>query len=141
LHEYWKGRCRGRTMPARADIDPADLKALLPNLMIYQVDGPDLYSLRLVGSAIVAFVGQDFTGKVAGSAMTAEAKHALYELLGDIVRTQTPRFRAGKAFWWQEKNYREYEACFLPLSTDGKSVNQILVGTKFDLTPEKPPRP
>ena len=34
--EYWRGKCDGRAMPARADIDPLEIPRLLP--YVYLVD-------------------------------------------------------------------------------------------------------
>ena len=37
LMEYWRSVLRGRTMPARRDIDPVDLNRLLPSIFLIDV--------------------------------------------------------------------------------------------------------
>ena len=50
LYRYWDGRRNGRRMPARRDIDPADIPGLLPHVsLIHKPDGQ--FRFRLVGSA------------------------------------------------------------------------------------------
>ena len=54
--------------------------------------------------------------------------------LHDAVATErAPKFRAGRAYWHPDKTYREFEACFLPLSADGETVDIILGGVKSPL--------
>src|ERR1700741_3932332 len=66
LYRYWDGRRNERLMPARKDIDPADIPALLPHVsLIHKPDGQ--FRFRLVGSAAVEQFGRDLTGDVVGS--------------------------------------------------------------------------
>ena len=39
LRDYWESKQRGRAMPARADINPCEIKPLLPYLMISDLFG------------------------------------------------------------------------------------------------------
>jgi hypothetical protein len=133
LHSYWLAKRGDRSMPARADIDPTEIKTLLPYLTLHDMAPPNRYRIRLVGTAIVDFVGRDFTGKQAGTEMPPEAARTMHLLLDTVAETRLPLFRAGKAWWWKEKAYRDFEACFLPLSADGKTVNMILGGVKTTL--------
>jgi hypothetical protein len=118
-------------MPARADIDPADIPHLLPHILMYNVDGPGRYTVRLVGEAVQSFVGKNTTGRPAGSIMPQCAAAIMIQILDAVVAERAPKFRAGKAHWHKEKDHRNYEACFLPLSPDGAAVNIILGASVF----------
>jgi hypothetical protein len=72
---YWQGLRRGRLMPARRDIDPLDIGALLPNVVLLDVihqpatepvqgvsAGLDL-RFRLVGTEVAARSARDYTGR------------------------------------------------------------------------------
>jgi len=134
LYAYWQDKRGDRLMPSRADIDPAGFRLLLPHVMLYNAEGlGGPYTIRLVGSAIVQFVGRNFTGKPAGSQMEPTAAVAMVRLLDLVVTSRAPKFRIGKAFWWKEKAYRAYEAAFMPLAADGETVNMIFAGMKFDI--------
>jgi hypothetical protein len=131
LYDYWN-RLRGdRTMPSRADFDPIAVPKLLPLIVLYTVGENSAYTVRLVGEEVVQFTGRNTTGSRAGAALPPEATKRLTKILDTVCDGRAPRFRAGKARWLPEKNYRNFEACFLPLSADGERVNMILSGVSF----------
>ena len=115
-------------------IRPSEIKPLLPYVMIWSVEDArtERCSIRLVGDAIVQFTGKHVTGLTVDETMAPDAARLLKHVFADICATGVPRFRAGKAYWAQHQDYRNFEACFLPLSEDGVTVNRILCGFKFD---------
>jgi hypothetical protein len=131
LYEYWDGLRRGRAMPARADIDPVAIPALLPHIVMYDVTANGLYTIRLVGEEVVNFVGRNATGSPAGAIMPPRAAELIVKILDAVTSERAPKFRAGKAHWHPDKGYRDFEACFLPLSADGETVNIVLGGISF----------
>jgi hypothetical protein len=130
LHEYWDGLRGDRAMPSRQDIDPTAIPKLLPYVFMYNVvaDGGG-YSIRLAGEEVVRLVGH--TGRPAGSTMTPLGSATLITVLDAVTAERVPKFRAGKAFWHPDRMHQDYEGCFLPLSSDGKTVNIVLGGVKF----------
>ena len=52
------------------------------------------------------------------------------EVLNAVTTERVPKFRAGKAFWHPDRKYQDYEGCFLPLSSDGITVNIVFGGVK-----------
>ncbi|HTW34493.1 MAG TPA: PAS domain-containing protein [Rhizomicrobium sp.] len=131
LLQYWLSKRGARLMPLRSDIKPSEIKPLLPDIMIWSAIDP--FHVRLVGDHIVAFVGGNNTGKPATHGMPPDAAESMLGVLNDVVTSKAPRFRLGKAFFVPEKAYRNFEACFLPLSDDGNNVDTILSGIKFDV--------
>jgi hypothetical protein len=131
LWEYWNAARGDRAMPHRADIDPAQIPKLLPHVIMYTVMPDGGYTIRLVGEEIVSFVGRNATGSKAGAAMPARAAEILHRVLDEVATERLPKFRAGKAHWQPDRSYRDFEACFLPLSADGETVNIILCGIAF----------
>jgi hypothetical protein len=60
---YWNGKRRDGRLPGRADIDPSELRTLLPNMVLLDIEpAPFRARIRLVGTRIVQFRG-DNTGK------------------------------------------------------------------------------
>jgi len=110
---------------------------VLSDVMIWNVgrDG-EPYTIRLVGDNIVRFVGRNNTGLPATIGMPDNIAAVMNAVLDEVVRSRAPRFRTGKALWHQEKSYREFEACYLPLSTDGQSIDMIFGGVTFDTDPK-----
>jgi hypothetical protein len=132
IFDYWKEKCGDRDVPLRADIDPVELRNLVHHVMLYDVvELGRLYRIRLVGQAIVDFVGVNNTGKFAHDTVPPDAAERMNEILTTVVTRRAPRFRAGFAYWHTGKAYRRFEACFLPLSSDGQTVDKILAGNIF----------
>ena len=127
LYDYWDGLRRGRAMPSRKNVDPMAIPALLPYIIMYNVE-PSGYTIRLVGEAVVDFVGRNGTGGHAGSMLPPHAAEQVVSILDTVTAERAPKFRAGKAYWQPDKSYRDFEACFLPLSADGETVNIVLGG-------------
>lgn len=134
LFAYWASKRDGRAVPSRADINPSQIKSVLGDLMIWNVGkAGEPHTIRLVGENIVRFVGRNNTGEAATHGMPPDAAAMMVAVLDQVAETQSPRFRIGKAFWHRGKSYRDFEACYLPLSVDGQSVDRILGGVVFNL--------
>jgi len=138
LHAYWLAKRGERALPSRNDINPAEIKSLLPHVILYDAAPALRYRIRLVGEAIVQFVGANMTGRDATARLEAGPAAMMREILDTVAETRAPRFRAGKAYWWREKAYRDFEACFLPLAPEGQAVTIILGGIVFDVGSAKP---
>ncbi len=64
LHMYWEARRGGNLFPARADIDPVDIPALLEHVLLVEVlEEPRDFRYRLVGGHIVHHAGHNIQGK------------------------------------------------------------------------------
>src|SRR5690554_2118121 len=64
LHGLWISKRRYNELPRRADFEPAEMKRLLPNLLILDIEeNPFRARYRLVGTKVVAASGFDFTGR------------------------------------------------------------------------------
>ena len=125
LYRYWLVKRGGRPMPARSDINPADIPALLPYLMIVdKVDG--LFRWRLVGSAAVREVGRDPTGSIVGShASSPEAAAAVLAVYERVFTTAHPVFATGEFKVMSGANHN-FSLLVLPLSDDGADVNMVI---------------
>jgi hypothetical protein len=122
-------------MPARSDISPAQMKPVLGDIMMWNVGrGGAPHVIRLVGENIVRFVGRNNTGETATFGMPEDAVASMNGVIDTVAAARAPRFRTGKAYWLREKAYRAFEACYLPLSADGQTVDMLLGGVVFDVT-------
>lgn len=63
LHDVWKRKCRRHVIPSRDDLQPFEIKSLLPSILIAEpVFSPFRIRYRLVGTKLVRIAGFDFTG-------------------------------------------------------------------------------
>ena len=135
LLSIWNALCRGRPMPARADLNPFDLKAHLGDLFLVDVvQDPLRFRYRLVGTRITHAVQRDVTGKYfdeiyAGKLLEAwTSAHAW-------VATQRAPLRLFSRTGDPYTRIYAYEGLLLPLSADGETVNMVFGGLLF--TPAK----
>ena len=63
LYSYWESKRGDRSMPARADIDPAEIPSLLSIILLMDTSTAGEYRYRLVGTEIVRWLGRDTTGQ------------------------------------------------------------------------------
>lgn len=62
LADYWLTLAGGTLVPDKDDLDPAAVPAILPNLVIHQIETPDRIVIRLAGTAFYGFYGREITG-------------------------------------------------------------------------------
>jgi hypothetical protein len=125
LYDYWLAKRGSRSMPARRDLNPADIPKLLPYLMIVEKDG-EQFRYRLVGTAVVREFGNDGTGGFVGSSLAdpgvAAAVRAIYER---VFTTGHPVFNTGE-FKTVSGSIHHVSLFILPLSDDGADVNMSI---------------
>src|SRR3569833_3364977 len=96
VYRYWEGKCRGRAMPRRADIDPAELVPFLPSLMIVDVvEDERRYVYRLVGTREVDARDRDPTGRPVGEAFIGSSREKVLANYGRGARARRPRGGGG----------------------------------------------
>ena len=115
-------------MPARVDIEPAQLASVLPLLVLIDVEkDPFRFKVRLMGSENVKVLGEDMTGKYLENLVG-------YEKLRDkmiwLVENRLPYLSCDKVDW-KAKSYMSYHALGLPLSDNDRDVNMILFGLHY----------
>lgn len=123
---YWEGKRHGRAMPRRADIDPAELVGLLPNIMLIDVvDDERRFVYRLVGTGEVQVRGNDPTGKSVRDGYFASTPDVALENYQKVCNTKEPYYEEDQ--FHVIDRYICESNIFLPLSDDDRTVNKILV--------------
>jgi len=130
LLSYWRGKLAGRTMPRRADIDPAEITRLLPYIqLVERVAGR--YRYRLTGTAIVAAYGRELTGKFVDEIIPpgrrAVAQHHYDLAYGE----RRPMFVRNKYTTTKAIDIVA-SRLILPLSEDGSTVSMLLMAQTFE---------
>lgn len=128
LHDYWEAKRDGRPFPARADIDPLELRELLPNIFIIEVlaEAPH-FRYRLSGSKVDEIHGQNLTGKSPRDIKTPEVATMVEDQYRAALADRRPRCDHVKLLA-RDDTYWHYERLILPLSDDGQSINMFLGG-------------
>ncbi|GAB4368361.1 MAG: hypothetical protein Kow00114_27580 [Kiloniellaceae bacterium] len=138
LHAYWQRCCRGRPYPARADIDPVDIPALLEHLLLADVlHDPLDFRYRLVGGHIVEHAGRNVQGHTVRGLMAdgGAQEQALQEkamLAGRAVaETRAPVFIDLSYRSVTSDNRKHLHGLLLPLGLPGEGPNMVLGGLSF----------
>jgi len=122
LYTYWRSKRRGRAMPAPSDIDPAEIRPLLPSLIIAEyVGAPVRVRYRLVGTQQAYYNGLDFTGLYLDEIDWGVENDFVNLVHGTLLRTAAPvigRYQWG--FRDSVLGFAEFGA--FPLSEDGTTV-------------------
>jgi hypothetical protein len=125
FHEYWKAR-RGaeHVVPLRAALDPTELRELLPNIVIIEVEREPLrFRYRLVGTRVVEFNKLDFTGLYLGL-IGWDEEQQIVDACTDVVASRQPL--CGFYSWTLRTGaIGTCEFGIFPFSHDGKTVTQI----------------
>ncbi len=129
-YRYWDSKRAGRAMPARADIDPAEIKALLPHVVLIDVlrdsdFGPLDFRYRLLGSAVEAHLSQRYTGQKMSEIPHQRSPSRLWSnfqavaVSGQPLVTQVP-------YIGPHKDFLAAQDLITPLATDGRKVDMLL---------------
>jgi hypothetical protein len=136
LRDYWLAKCAGERLPSRPMIDPSEIRRHLPWIFMADVvDGGADYRYRLLGTSIVSVNYRDATGQSFRTLYGDAAKLAGARLGFDrALATRLPAFTRGRAFWRPDWAFDHFESAFLPLATDGHTID-IILGEICYLTP------
>lgn len=121
---YWNSARRGRAMPARADIDPLDLKVCLGWICMIDVLPAHRFRYRLDGSKLAEITGFDLTGKYVDQIESADYRQLAELVYGRVVATKQPLFLGNMEDWLQRGFFME--SVTLPLSEDGQTVTTLM---------------
>jgi len=128
LYRYWNSKRHGRPMPARADIEPLEIPALLPIIYLVDVEhAPQRFRVRLIGTQICAWTGRDPTGLYVDD--PAYGAGALEAAAGytEVTSRREPFYRT-RPPPWPDRDFHTYEELLLPLATNGETVDMLFCG-------------
>lgn len=127
LFRLWNDKRAGRSMPARSDLDPTELKPWLGRLGLLDVlPGPPMdFRYRLCGTRTVEEYGLDLTGKRLSEVCYVGSPVATQAVLSEFVRIGRPRYRNDPVTDLNGFALLR-ERIYLPLGEDGRTINMIL---------------
>ena len=135
---YWHAKANGGRFPARSDIDPADFKKVLPNIILLNVfHDPFRISVRLRGTRIDEFrpKGKWEYLHEANTFDRGRREDYLREM-EFVVRNRRPVYARD----WMTSRFGalcDLYAGIWPLSSDGERIDMLVVIEDFDsLQPE-----
>jgi hypothetical protein len=129
LYAYWQAKRGGRPMPARADIDPLEMRFILGHVMLLDVlRAPQRFRVRLQGTEFLWWVGREMTGFTLDDAPKTELGAFAARCLASVAETAVPYHWIGRHEL--DGMLRRYEAIIMPLAGVGEIVDMLLVGIR-----------
>jgi hypothetical protein len=132
LFHYWHGKCQGRMMPARRDIDPIEMRQWLGNLLLVEFPSdPMQYRIRLDGVNLVQFYSSSREGKGVEAMTSEEERRIVLPQYMTVLENRQPAYYETQ-FVTSEGIVTSQRKLLLPLSEDDQRVNMVLGGIYFD---------
>lgn len=129
---YWRSKMRGSFLPARADIDPADIKPLLPDIILLNVEWePFRCSVRLRGTRAEQFRPKGTAKYLHEGATFDPGRRDNY--VAEMKFVATNRRPAFARDWMTTRfgSVRDIFAGIWPLASDGELVDMLVVIEDF----------
>ena len=135
LYQYWSEKRGERPMPARADLDPIDIRFAIGDVILADVidETPPRFRIRLHGTNLSERTNFDLTGKMLDEMPAPEFRDLSHRSFTKVVRTREPLHALANRLL--DGRTQRYEAIILPLSADGQRVDRLLIGMVFDPLP------
>ena len=143
--QWWLGKCStnisGHDIPDRNDLDPADLKPLLPNILISDVEhDPFRIRYRLVGTRAREATGFDIVGRYLDELLPTDPDEPWMDDYRLAYRTRRPVLGASSVKTTSGEIFT-YEYGLFPLRKGGRAIEQFvavedygdLISTLLDL--------
>jgi len=126
MYSYWAGLRRGARLPARADIEPAALKRLLPTISLIDVRREPLtFRVRLAGTGLYGVYGREITGRGLADVYSSGAEAYWREELTAVVEERRPGVGV-HSLAWRGAGHLSILWLRLPLASNGRDVDMIL---------------
>ena len=135
VKDYWQEKRAARLMPARRDINPAELKASLRQILLVDVlpDAED-FRYRLLGSRLRPYFPHEATGRTMREALAPFGEFtvmATLEVYRMVVEGRAPVRVTGPGDTFAQPS-KFFEAMLLPLGDDDETVNMVFGAFEFD---------
>lgn len=131
LYAYWLDKRGERRFPARRDLDPVDFIYVLGNVMLIDVRHEPLrFRFRLYGTGLLdRHRAIDMTGKDLEEHPRPEFRAYLRQQWSETIARGAPTH--GFFDRLVDEDLRRFESLRLPLSSDGTTIDMLLVCAVF----------
>lgn len=125
LLRYWQLVGRGG-VPARADVDPADIPKLLSNVILIDVQrAPIRFQARLCGTEVDRLLGRNFTGCYLDDMTAGYFERDILLDYAEVVLHKMPKVTR-RSILTGKNSWLHYQRLLLPLSSDGWTVDKLI---------------
>lgn len=125
LYAYWDRLRRGRAAPERAQIDPAQIRGVLADTFLLEVDPERTFPIRLAGARTSALFVRELKGQRFTHLWSDHDRDSISQLLACVIDEPAPAI-AGVTAAPIGRAPLALELLLLPLRHHGKTHSRIL---------------
>ncbi len=118
VFDYWNKKRGTRPAPARADIDPAEIRHALSDTFMLAADFVDCLRFRLAGTRVCALFGREIKGEAFAELWSETSRQSIDELLAIVIDEATGAV-AGLTARTEDGAETDLELLLLPLAHVG----------------------
>jgi hypothetical protein len=137
FYDYWASLRGDRSMPSRRDLDPLQIPSgYLPDLMLIDVSlAPLRLKYRLIGTHVVTASGEDRTGRYFDDVSFFKLHPAVMRQFEQVATVGRPLYSLEPFTNSVNGTTYEVDRLMLPLSSDGRHVDMLVVLFQFKSGP------
>ena len=131
FYRYWEAKRQGARLPARADLDPVEMKEWLPGIVLVNVTPdpahrpPYRLTYRLIGTRATELRGHEAAGKSVEEAFFGNSLAEILENYRVVIEERKPVYD-GDRTRSKSGGRLEAETLLLPLASDGVTVDMVI---------------
>ncbi|MBG04686.1 MAG: hypothetical protein CMM59_11505 [Rhodospirillaceae bacterium] len=126
-YEYWRSKCKDGALASRSDLDPIEIPAILPHIILLDVEkNPRDFRYRLIGTLVCKHLLQDWTGTHMSEIEHQKPPSTIWLNCERVVDTRRP-LKANTPYIGPYKEFLEAEDIILPLEGPDGSINMLFV--------------
>ena len=125
LFDYWNAIRAGRPAPRRAEIEPGDIRRILPYVFILERKDRDTCRFRLAGTGLCRTYGMEFRGHNLLSMWSDDCAENLKQALDDVSTNATVSVVEYTAAT-NDGHEATFEMILLPLAHEDGTITRVL---------------
>jgi len=130
-YAYWNTKRGERRMPTRNDIDPGEIKKILPNIILLDVKQESLdFRYRLIGTDMDEHMLDRYTGKWMSEIDHQKPPSCIWTSCKWVVEMRLP-LSSRIPYVGRNKEFITTEDLIMPLSQDDQTVEMLFVTVGF----------
>ncbi|WP_417519577.1 PAS domain-containing protein [Minwuia sp.] len=134
LKAYWQSKSKHDCVPDRSDIDPAEMRGLLPDIALVEILEDGTCRFRLAGTRVSRRSGMEPTGMNFSADSSEGGLKELYDLVHKTAETGQPTESEVKYFG-VTPSFDQILCTALPLRRDGPEIRLVLLALEFSFSP------
>ena len=124
--KYWQQKCGDHSMPRWRDIDPSEIKSLLPNIVVIHVSHDPLdFMERITGDVILSHSSLNSMGKSWREYEGRGPESKIWKSMEDVVTCKQASFQS-IPYVGPQKYFIGIETVICPVSEDENRVDRII---------------